>query len=67
MAGAQLPAFPHVQKQQQILAAIIFFEFDVEQANLCSSEFLDMLQTHFTTDRMTKQQSFHGEIAKDVS
>jgi hypothetical protein len=49
MGGAQLPVFPHVQKQQQNSTAIIFFEFDVEQANLCSSEFLDTLQTHFTT------------------
>jgi hypothetical protein len=54
MGGAQLPVFPHVQKQQQNSAAIIFFEFDVEQANLCSSEFLDMLQTHFTTSRNNK-------------
>lgn len=54
MGGAQLLVFPHVQKQQQNSAAIILFEFDVDQANLCSSEFLDMLQTHFTTNRMTK-------------
>jgi hypothetical protein len=54
MGGALLPVFPHVQKQQQNSAAIIFFEFDLEETNLCSSEFLDTLQHHFTTNRMTK-------------